>query len=231
MNNHEESIQLDAFNENLNGAKILIQGQFPTGKFPPIMELIQNIRIPFKKKILLTKTAFSFSKYLTLQYDAVFQIKDTMDWQLVLTYITYGPKPNLVVAEDILIPDALWNKLNRQTTLINISSAPVQNCRAYDTIFYAPIEELSTNFADFIYKQLQITYKLSYSQKEHREILQEIRVAAAGLVWSKYTERLVSGRLYWYDPISESQGDEVSNKQLAELFRWLSNKFLTMSAD
>ena len=112
MSNQVESIQIDAFNTNLHSCRILCQGPFPNQKYPPIMEAIQQLREPFKKKILLTRTAFSLSKYVPLQYDAVFQVKDTQDWSLILTYITYAPKPVLVVAEEIQIPATINAKAN-----------------------------------------------------------------------------------------------------------------------
>lgn len=221
----EESIQIDAFNTNLHGCRILCQGQFNQNKYAPIMDSIEKLREPFKKKILITKTAFSFSKYLTLQYDAVFQVKDTQDWTLILTYVTYAPKPLLVVVEDVQIPDGLWSKLTRQTTLVNFSSVQIQNVRAYDAIFFAPIEDLSSGFAEFIFRQLQILYRASYSQKEYKEIMQELRVAGAGVAWTRMGEQMTGGNIYWYDPITTSQGDNISNKQLADLFIWLSGHF------
>jgi hypothetical protein len=190
------------------------------------MESIEKLREPFKKKILITRAAFSLSKYLTLQYDASFKVTDNNDWTLILTYITYSPKPLLVVVEDTPIPDALWNKIIRQVTFVNISSTPVYNTRAYDSIFYTPIEELSSSFAEFVFKQLQTIYNSSYTQKEYREILQEIRVAGAGLAWSRHGEKTMGGNLYWYDPVQACQGDSISNKQLGELFAWLSQHFI-----
>lgn len=214
-----ESIKIDAFNTNLHGCRILCQGPFPN-KYAPIMESIQKLKEPFKKKILLTNIAFSFCKYLTLQYDGVFQVKDSQDWTLILTYITYAPKPLLVVSEDIVIPDALWQKLNK-TTFVNITSSHI-NIRPYDAIFFSPIEELSTPYTDYVLKVLQSVYKPSYSQKDHKEILQELRVAGAGICWSKHEEE---GNIYWYDPVL-NQGDSLSNKQMSELFNWLSQQFI-----
>lgn len=220
-----QTVQIDAFNTNLHGARILCQGPFPNGKYAPIMEAIQRLRDPFKKKILLTKTAFSLSKYLPLQYDATFQVKDSQDWTLILTYITYAPKPLLVVAEDIPIPDGLWQKLTRATTFVSIASSYVVNIRPYDAIFFAPIEELATNFSEYVYKVLLSVYKTSYTQKEHKEVLQELRVAKAGVCWSKYEEDTQGGSIYWYDPVSNNQGDSLSNKQMSELFAWLADQF------
>lgn len=220
-----QTVQIDAFNTNLHGCRILCQGPFPNGKYAPIMEYIQKLRDPFKKKILLTRAAFSLNKHMPLQYDAVFQVKDSQDWTLILTYITYAPKPLLVVAEDIPIPDGLWQKLNRTTTFINITSSYQLNIRPYDAIFFAPIEELTTSYADYVFKLLQSVYKASYSPKEHKEILQELRVAAAGICWTKYEEDKPGGAIYWYDPVTSNQGDSLSNKQMSELFGWLSEQF------
>jgi len=214
-----ESIQIEAYNKNLHGCKILCQGPF-TNKFAPIMESIQKLREPFKKKILLTNATFSFSKYISLQYDAVFQVKDTYDWTLILTYITYAPKPLLIVAEDIVIPDALWQKINK-VTFVNMTSTYVSNVRPYDAIFFSPMEELSA-YTDYVLKILQAVYKSSYSQKDHKEIIHELRVAGAGICWTRHEED-PTGNIYWYDPVM-NQGDSLSNKQMSELFNWLSHQ-------
>jgi hypothetical protein len=219
------TIQIDAFNTNLHGCRILCQGPFPNSKYAPIMDSIQKLRDPFKKKILLTKSAFSLSKYMPLQYDASFQVKDTHDWTLILTYITYAPKPLLVVAEDVPIPDALWQKINRTTTFINITSSYVLNIRPYDAIFFAPIEELTTTYTEYVFKLLQSVYKAGYTQKEHKEVLHELRVAGAGICWTRYEEDTSGGNIYWYDPVTSNLGDSLSNKQMSELFSWLSEQF------
>lgn len=189
------------------------------------MESIQKLREPFKKKILLTRAAFSLNKYLPLQYDATFQVRDSQDWTLILTYITYAPKPLLVVAEDVPIPDGLWQKLTKATTFVNITSSYQINIRVYDAVFFAPIEELNSSYTDYVFKILQSIYKVSYTQKEHKEILQELRVANAGICWTKHEEDRQGGNIYWYDPVEKNEGDSLSNKQLSELFSWLSQQF------
>lgn len=219
------TLQIDAFSTNLHGTRILCQGPFPNNKYAPIMESIQKLREPFKKKILLTRTAFSLSRHMPLQYDAVFQVKDSHDWTLILTYITYAPKPLLVVAEDIPIPDGLWQKLNKMTTFVNITSSYVLNIRPYDAIFFSPIEELTTNYTEYVLKLLQSIYKASYSQKEHKEVLQELRVAKAGICWTRHEEDVPSGNIYWYDPVENIQGDSLTNMQMSELFSWLASQF------
>ena len=221
----ESTIQIDAFSTNLHGSRILCQGPFQKSKYPPIMDSIQKLRDPFKKKILLTRNTFSLSKYQPLQYDATFQVKDNQDWTMILTYITYAPKPLLVIAEDIQIPDALWQKINRTTTFVNFSSGFVTNIRPYDAIFFAPVEEIGTQYTEFVIKILQSVYKATHSQKEHKEVLQELRVAGAGIAWTKYEEDTPGGSIYWYDPVTNNQSDGLSSKQMSELFSWLSDQF------
>jgi len=216
------TLQIEAFNTNVHGSKILCQGPFQQGKYPPIMDSIQQLRQPFKKKILISNMAFSLSKYMSMVYDVHFQVKDSQDWTLALTYMTYAPKPLLVMVEDVAIPDGLWQKLNRSTTLVHWVSSPVLQIRPYDTIFFASTDD-TVSYSDTVYKILQSVYKASYSVKEHKEITQELRVATAGMVWSKVDEE-AQGRVFWYDPISH-QGDHLTNKQLSELFQWLSNHF------
>jgi hypothetical protein len=213
----ESTIKLDAFNTNLHGCRILCQGPFPKQRYPPIMDSIQRLRDPFKKKILLSKTSFALSRHLPLQYDASFQIKDTQDWTLVLTYLTYAPKPLLMVCEELPIPEGLWQKLNRSTTVVHITSSNVMRLHPYDAIFFAPIEELTTSYADYAYKLLQVIHRPNYSQKEHKEILQELRIASAGLAWFKEEEGNKGGALYWYDPVTQNSGDPLSSQQMADL--------------
>jgi hypothetical protein len=221
-----ETVQIDSFNTNLHGCRILCQGPFPN-KYAPIMESIQKLREPFKKKILLTRAAFSLTKFLPLQYDATFQVKDSQDWTLILTYITYAPKPLLVVAEDIPIPDGLWQKLSKATTFVNITQSYQVNIRPYDAIFFSGIEELTSPYTEYVFKILQSVYKASYTQKEHKEILQELRVAKAGICWTKHQEDRQGGAIYWYDPVEKNEGDCLSNKQMSELFSWLADHFNT----
>lgn len=218
-----ETIKLDAFNTNLHGCRILCQGPF-SKHYPPIMDSIQKLREPFKKKILLTNTPFGISKYLPMAYDTVFHMKDTADWTLLLTYLTYAPKPLLVVSEDMVIPDGMWPKVTRQITWINVTSNTVLSIRPYDAIFFAPMEDISNTYADSMYKILQSVYRASYSQKEHREILQELRVAQAGLIWTRIDEESQGGSVCWYDPVPIQATDRLTSTQMAEILTVLAGQ-------
>jgi hypothetical protein len=224
-----DTVHMDAFQTNLHGCRILCQGPFVKGKLPPLTDNIQALRAPFKRKVLLTNTPFSFNRVLQFHYDAIFQMREGADWSLALTYILHAPKDVLVIAEDIPIPDAVWPRLTKTITFVHMVATPLRNVQPYDTIFFAPIDDITNTYTDTVLKAIIAVYKKTYTQKDLREILQELRVAKAGLAWTKVdevsdTSKGLTGSLYWYDPDS-TVGEELSKKQLSELFQWLSLQF------
>ena len=82
LSQNDLQVHLEAFQANLNGSRILLQGPFTTGKYPPVLDAIQNIREPFKRRLLLTSHADSISNTIKLSYEAIFRIQTTMDWSL-----------------------------------------------------------------------------------------------------------------------------------------------------
>jgi hypothetical protein len=208
-----DTVSLEHFSTPLRGGRILCYGAFT--KYPPIMEYIKDIRNPIKKMVLITNTVFGLNSYFPFHYDAVFQARDQNDWTMILTYITYVVKPALIVC-DVAVPEALWKKLGKDVTFIHLSGViPMASIRAYDCIFFAEDAEVQ--------RVLQIVYKASYSVHENKEILQELRVANAGLVWTRIDEA-VAGALYWYDPVPK-QAAALSKKQMGELFGWLAAEY------
>jgi hypothetical protein len=215
------TIHIEALDTSLHGARILCQGPFCDKKLPPIMESIQRLRDPFKKRILMTNATLGLSKYAPLHYDAIFQARDSADWTLALTYATYAPKPLLIMIEDVKIPEGLWQKIGKGMTLVHITASPVLHLRPYDAIFFAPVEDFGTPFVDYIFKALQSVFRATYSQKEHKEILQELRVAGAGIAWTKVEEEMGNGSIYWYDPVQ--QGERMEKGQMADLMMYLAD--------
>lgn len=220
----QQTIRVDAFDTNLHGAKILAQGPFPHNRLPPLIDYVQHFRDPFKKRVLLTKSAFALCKSISLNYDAIYQITDTPDWQLALTYVLHCPKPTLLIIDDIPVPDAVWAKLPRTVSCIHISSTPVRSHTQYDTVFFAPIEDITSAYAEYVFRQIQTLFRASYTQKEYRDILQELRVAEAGLAWSRWDESSASGSIYWYDTVANQRSDTLTKKQLSDIFLWLHNQ-------
>jgi len=223
-----DTVHISAFQTQIHGTTILCQGPFPKSKQPPILESVQDLHHPFKRKVLLTNSPLNFSKHLSVSYDAVFQIREPVDWSLALTYILHCPKDVLVVAEDLPIPEALWPKLHKSITFVHIVSTPLKNLKPYQTVFFAPIEDVATGFGDTVFKALQQTYRRSYTPQNFKEIVQELRVAGASLAWTRIGEGSNvdgQGSLYWYDPVLDQGSDTLSKGQLADLFSWLSCQF------
>ena len=216
-----QTIQLEAFHTQLHGTKILYC--LPKGltltRYPLWSEWIQKLRDPFRKRIRITHQLFplSLSTGATM-YDATFHPSTGHDWTLILTYMTYAPKPLLVVIENLLIPDGLWQKIPQGTTLLHLTSSPVVRLQPYDSIFFAPTEEVSTTYVEDTYRILQAVYRAHYTAKEHKEILQEIRVAKAGLAWTRVNEPTPTGAIYWYDPTPSQPNEHLSPAHLTELF-------------
>ena len=222
-----ETLRIDAFQENIHGLKILCQGPFTEGQFPPVLEYATSLKTPFKRRVLLTMNPLFIPG---IQYSAIFQMKDMMDWSLALTYILHAPKDVLVVAEDIPIPDAVWAKLNQTITFVHIVTAPipVSNLKPYDILFFAPIRDSSGYTADTMFKTLQTMYRhTSYQVKEFKETLNELRVAGAGLVL-RVALTPEKNQLYWYDPVSEEDAwgsEPLSKKYLSKVFTMLAQQY------
>jgi hypothetical protein len=222
-----ERISLESFDTKLHGHTILCNGTFRENnkiKMPPIIEYVSKLKEPFKKKILLSNTPLGLSKHIHINYDAVFSIHDASDWTMIATYITYVPKPLLIICEES-VPDALWNKLTRGITFIHITNKPIINLRAYDCIFFSITDDISANYIEYTHRILQNVYKTVYTLREHKDIIQELKVAKSGLVWTRIDEETPTGNIFWFDPIENIQGDGFSPNQLSELFQCLAHHF------
>jgi len=158
---------------------------------------------------------------MPLAYDVTFCMSEQSDWTQLLTYITHCPKPILVVSEEIRIPDGIWSRLQK-TTWLNFSSFHVASIKPYDAIFFSPMEDPSPSQVEYSYKLLQSVYRSSYSPKEHKEIIQELKAAGAGIAWTKKDDQ--SANLYWYDPVT-TQGERLEPSQLSDICLFLSKQF------
>ena len=218
-----DTVQVNAFQTNLHGTRILCQGPFPSDRHPPLEEAISALRTPFKRRILLTNGVCT-----TGPYHAVLQIQEGLhgspqpgggDWSLALTYITHAPKPCLVVVDDVPIPSALWGRLPPSVTLVHRVTTPLASTTPYSTLFFVPIQDSTSAYAEQVLWTLQQRYKPGYSAKEFKEVVNELRVAGLGLVFS-------GGQLDWYEPVPESlDAGTWSKRQLAELFERLARQF------
>jgi len=203
-----DTVQVNAFQTNLHGGRILCQGPEPQNQHPPLEEAVTSLRTPFKRRVLLTNRPCGIGPY-----NAVFKIQEGSDWSLALTYITHGPKPCLLVIDDVPIPPALWSKLPPSVTLVHRVSTPVANTKPYSAIFFAPIQDSTSVYAEQVFRTLQL------SAKEFKDVVNELRVAGLGLVYYE-------GQVQWYEPVPESMDSGTwSKRQLSELFEQLARQF------
>lgn len=216
------TINVEAFDTHLHGTKILCQGPFPSDKLPPVLDAVKNIRDPFKKTVLLTKDANYFKRCIPITYDATYQISESADWSLALTYMSHCPKPALIIIDNLHIPDAFWAHVTRRITCIHWMTSPValKPQTPYDSVFFASIQDIHLPYTEFVFNQIKAVYSSTYSQKEFREILQELRIAGAGLVWTRINEKSAGGSIYWYD-VTRTQ-DTLSKRQISDILQWLS---------
>jgi hypothetical protein len=121
------------------------------------------------------------------------------DWSFILTYISNSPKPSCIFIEDgIDPPEAFIKRLPQHVTLIVQKSLGLRPSQQFDTIFFPPITEPSSQEANYVLGTLDIL--LQNKNDERRSWLKELRVAGAGLVWTRVAESQSHGAVYWYDP-------------------------------
>jgi hypothetical protein len=232
-------INLEAFQANLNGSRILLQGPFKD-KCPPILDSIQNIREPFKRRILLTSRQNSFTHAIQLQYDTIFRITNQIDWSLSLNYVQHlvgqtSGVPLLLIIEDLDVPDAFYIKLknNVKITIIHYCSTPIKlkpNLGdLYNAVFFPFQFDFGTQQSQHILTVLQLLYRSGWTNAEFREIMAEIRVAGAGLCWSTVGGASSgggwskSGNIFWYDPVPTMRDYPMDKNMIAELLKWVAN--------
>lgn len=239
-NNENLQVNLEAFQINLHGGRILLQGPF-SDKKPPILDAVQNIREPFKKNILITSHPVFFTNFIEILYDTCFHPINSLDWSLCLNYLqhltntnvstnsTGGNQPILVVVEDLDIPDGFFLKLqnNKKITLIHKLNYPIKfkstSMLLYDSIFFPFQSDLGAQQVSHIYATLQNCYRSSWSHDEFRDIMTEIRAAGAGLCWTKMDDNK-NGSIYWYDPVSILRNYPLKKKELSEILMWTANQ-------
>ena len=127
-----------------------------------------------------------------------------------------------MVVDDVPIPSALWARLPPSITLVHRVTTPLASTVPYSTLFFAPIQDATSAYAEHVLRTLQQRYKPTYSAKEFKEVVNELRVAGLGLV---YSSRGV-GELEWYEPVPESlDAGTWSKRQLADIFERLARQF------
>ncbi len=158
---------------------------------------------PYNRHVLITAPTSRCSSLFRCNWDAVFQPADQKEWTLILTYCSYAPRPLFVHIDDAVHPpEAFFQRLPQGTTvtevrrLETVSESPIRA----DTIFYPPVQDLTSADATAIIRSLNVQVG-SRDVEGKRAYLRELRVARAGLVWTRVREPTAHGTTYWYDPV------------------------------
>jgi hypothetical protein len=201
---------IENFDTPLRGSKIL-QFTLKGCQAAPIYEMAAAGGEPFARSILVAPArAVGAQQFFRTAWDAVFQIavgaqqqqqqqQSNQDWSFVLTYISNSPKPACIfIEEGIEPPEVFIKRLPAQITLIVQKTLGTRISPIYDTVFFPPINEPISQEGNAVLGTLDIL--LAIRNDERRTWLKELRVAGAGLVWTRVGERTQSGSVYWYDP-------------------------------
>jgi hypothetical protein len=192
-------LHIEAFSDNLRGKRIL-QYIRPgrSGSGTPVVDRAEaDSADAFARKVLISAAVRPSHELLRTHWDVHYSIADSKEWILIVTYIVNAPKPLCVVCEDgAELPDIVMKKVASVAgvTIIcqRLMTNGIRGLNAYDVIFFPPIDDITGNESGAI---LQALNTLSPGAEDRREWLKELRVAGAGLVWSRQTG------ICWYDPV------------------------------
>jgi len=203
-------LTIENFDTPLRGTRIL-QYILKGCQDAPLYEMAAAGGEPFARSILIAPSrAVGAQQFFRTAWDAVFQVRTgggnsqqqnqqiQQDWSFILTYITNSPKPICIFVEDgIDPPDAFIKRLPQTATLIVQKTLGQRPSQLYDTIYFPPVAEAQSQEANIILGCLDIL--LASKNEDRRSWLKELRVISAGIVWTRYEERMQQGAVYWYD--------------------------------
>ena len=205
-------LQIEAFDENLKGKRIL---QFIASKgrvgaaaaaTTPIFEIAEaDSGEVFARKVLVSIPSRPSYEFLRTKWDVHYNISDTREWILIVTYIVNAPKPLCLFCEDgVELPDVVMKKLAAVQGVTIICQRGLggriggANLVGYDVVFLPAIDNVGTGSGPESGAILSILNQLSPVKggiyEDRMEWLKELRITGAGLVWSR-----ASG-ISWYDP-------------------------------
>lgn len=194
-----DTIRVEGFGSSLKGQKIWIVGD--EHLLPNRLHVLEQELLGRGRRVLLIADG---RKYIprwasTIEWDAMFKVKDSLDLRLALTYIANASKPlRIVWLGDEPTPPILSKlHVNDSTFLGYGNNRPQQH---WDYIFFSGSLEKG-KIEDALMTKMG-SAKLSHFNLS--SVIPELRVAKAGLVWSSVGEADRSGNLYWYD-ISEGE--------------------------
>ena len=199
-----DTVRVEGFGSSLKGQKIWFLGD--EHLLPNRLHVLEQELLGRGRRVLILADGRKhIPKWaLTIEWDAVFKVRDALDLRLALTYIANANKPLRIVWLGDEPTPAIMNKIHvGDSTFLGFgNSRPQQH---WDCIFFSG--NLDKGKIEDALMTRMGSAKLSHFNLH--SVLPELRAAKAGLVWSSLGESEKSGHLYWYDiaegePPSES---------------------------
>jgi hypothetical protein len=219
----KNTIQIEGLSTNLRGGKHLVL-RTAGSKLPDLADFIGGGEA-FQKYVLLTGKGADPISQFWLPWSSSFMITDQRDWSMALTYLTNAQKPLFCLADQsIQIPEAFLRRLAGQNiTFIHVTvpTAALATSMAlphYDSIFVAPVEDINSTFYESALTVIQRSFT-RHRDYEMKDVLKELNVANAGLVWTRLQESDPGGAVYWYEPGGVSHKLMISQKQIGAMLR------------
>lgn len=194
-----DTVRVEGFGSSLKGQKLWVVGD--EHLLPNRLHVLEQELLGRGRRVLIIADG---RKHIprwatTLEWDAVFKVRDALDLRLALTYIANAAKPlRIVWLGDEPTPAVMSKLLVHDATFLGYgNNRPQQH---WDCIFFSG--GLDKSKIEDALMQRMGSAKLSHFNLH--SVIPELRVAKAGLVWSSIEESEKSGHLYWYD-ISEGE--------------------------
>jgi hypothetical protein len=189
-----DTVRVEGFGSSLKGQKIWLIGD--EHLLPNRLHVLEQELLGRGRRVLLIADGRKYvPKWsLSIEWDAVFKVRDALELRLALTYITNATKPLRVVWLGDEPTSAILSKLHvGESTFIGFGASRPQ--QAWDCIFFSGGLDKG-RIEDALMTRMG-SAKLSHFNLS--SVLPELRAAKAGLVWSSLGESERSGNLYWYD--------------------------------
>ncbi len=189
-----ETVRVEGFGANLRGKKVWIVGD--EHLVPNRLHVLELELMGRGRKVLVIADG---RKHIprwshSIEWDAVFKVKDALDLRLALTYILNAAKPLRIVWLGEEPAQAIMSKLH-QNDISFIGYGNHHPLQIWDCIFFSGLIE-ANRINDVLISRMG-SAKLSHFNLPN--VLPELKAAKAGLVWSSIEESEKSGHLYWYD--------------------------------
>jgi hypothetical protein len=189
-----DTIRVEGFGSSLKGQKLWIVGD--ESLLPNRLHVLEQELLGRGRRVLLiTDGRKQIPKWAsTLEWDAVFKIRDATDLRLAITYIANASKPLRIVWLGDEPTPAILSKIHIQDSTF-IGHGAMRPQQSWDAIFFSGNLEKG-KIEDALMTRMG-SAKLSHFNLF--SVMPELRAAKAGLVWNSIGESERSGHLYWYD--------------------------------